>query len=185
MVINPTVPANTVPEFIAYGKANPGKINMASAGIGSPSHIAGVLFSLMTGVDMLHVPYRGDAPALTDLFGGPVEKCKISRINGDNAISISRCANAGAMRLANLRRWKAGRVPRKSGCNPNLMTMSWPAARIAPPAHRTRARSAGSNLFGAAAAFAGTGFVQRAKTSARTAASRADAGCHHGRRPRP
>jgi hypothetical protein len=81
MLVNPTVPANTVPEFIAYGKANPGKINMASAGIGSPSHIAGVLFSLMTGVDMLHVPYRGDAPALTDLFGGQVNASHCFPIN--------------------------------------------------------------------------------------------------------
>jgi tripartite-type tricarboxylate transporter receptor subunit TctC len=72
-VVNPTVPAKTVPEFIAYAKANPGKINMASAGIGTPSHIAGMLFNFMTGVDMLHVPYRGDAPALTDLLGGQVQ----------------------------------------------------------------------------------------------------------------
>jgi hypothetical protein len=81
------------------------------------------------------------------------------------------------MRLANLRptrRWKGWAGAPKVGLHPNLMTISWPAARIAPPAHRTRARSAGSNLLGAAAAFAGTGFVQRAKTSARTAASRAD-----------
>jgi tripartite-type tricarboxylate transporter receptor subunit TctC len=73
MEVNPSFPARTVAEFIAYAKANPGKINMASAGIGTPSHIAGVLLSFMTGVDMLHVPYRGDAPALTDLLGGQVQ----------------------------------------------------------------------------------------------------------------
>ena len=67
MVVNPSVPAKTVPEFIAYAKANPGKINMASAGIGAGSHMAGELFKMMTGVNMLHVPYRGAAPALTDL----------------------------------------------------------------------------------------------------------------------
>ena len=73
MVVNPSVPAKTVPEFIAYAKANPGKINMASAGNGSTSHLAGELFKMMTGVDMVHVPYRGGAPALTDLLAGQVQ----------------------------------------------------------------------------------------------------------------
>ena len=59
MQVNPAVPAKTVPEFIAYAKANPGKINMASAGNGTPPHVAGELFKMMTGVDMVHVPYRG------------------------------------------------------------------------------------------------------------------------------
>jgi tripartite-type tricarboxylate transporter receptor subunit TctC len=70
MVVNPSVPARTVPEFIAYAKANPGKINMASVGNGTTPHMAGELFKMMAGVDMLHVPYRGAAPALTDLIGG-------------------------------------------------------------------------------------------------------------------
>jgi tripartite-type tricarboxylate transporter receptor subunit TctC len=70
MVVNPSVPAQTVPEFIAYAKANPGKINMASVGNGTTPHMAGELFKMMAGVDMLHVPYRGAAPALTDLLGG-------------------------------------------------------------------------------------------------------------------
>ena len=73
MVVNPSVPAKTVPEFIAYAKANPGKINMASTGIGGLPHVAGELFKMMTGVNMLHVPYRGGAPALTDLLGGQVQ----------------------------------------------------------------------------------------------------------------
>ena len=73
MEVNPTFPAKSVPEFIAYAKAHPGKINMASAGIGTPQHIAGELFKMMTGVDMLHVPYRGVTPALTDLVGGRVD----------------------------------------------------------------------------------------------------------------
>ena len=72
MVVNPSLPAKTVPEFISYAKANPGKVNMASAGIGTPPHVAGELFKMMTGIDMLHVPYRGDTPALTDLLGGRV-----------------------------------------------------------------------------------------------------------------
>jgi tripartite-type tricarboxylate transporter receptor subunit TctC len=62
-----------VPEFIAYAKATPGKINMASAGNGAPSHIAGELFKMMAGVNIVHVPYRGAAPALTDLVGGEVQ----------------------------------------------------------------------------------------------------------------
>jgi len=73
MVVNPTVPAKTVPEFIAYAKANPGKINMASAGNGSPPHVIGELFKIMAGVNMVHVPYRGAATALTDLLGGQVQ----------------------------------------------------------------------------------------------------------------
>ena len=73
MVVNPTVPAKTVPEFIAYAKANPGKINMASPGIGTTPHLAGELFKTMTGVNIQHVPYRGAAPALTDLIAGQVQ----------------------------------------------------------------------------------------------------------------
>jgi tripartite-type tricarboxylate transporter receptor subunit TctC len=73
MEVNPSVPAKTVPEFIAYAKANPGKINMASSGIGGPQHVAGEMFKFMAGVDMVHVPYRGSTPALTDLLGGQVQ----------------------------------------------------------------------------------------------------------------
>jgi tripartite-type tricarboxylate transporter receptor subunit TctC len=73
MVVNPSVPAKSVPEFIAYARANPRKPNMASAGTGAGSHIAGELFKMMAGVDMVHVPYRGVAPALTDLLGGQVQ----------------------------------------------------------------------------------------------------------------
>ena len=73
MVVNPSVPAKTVPEFIAYAKANPGKTNMASAGNGTSGHVAGELFKMMAGVDMVHVPYRGAGPALTDLLGGQVQ----------------------------------------------------------------------------------------------------------------
>jgi tripartite-type tricarboxylate transporter receptor subunit TctC len=73
MEVNLSVPARTVPEFIAYAKTNPGKISMASSGNGTPQHISGELFKTMTGVDMLHVPYRGGAPALTDLISGQVQ----------------------------------------------------------------------------------------------------------------
>jgi tripartite-type tricarboxylate transporter receptor subunit TctC len=73
MEVHPSVPAKTVPEFIAYAKANPGKLNMASAGIGSVQQVGGELFKMMSGVDMLHVPYRGAGPALIDLLGGQVQ----------------------------------------------------------------------------------------------------------------
>jgi tripartite-type tricarboxylate transporter receptor subunit TctC len=73
MVVNPSVPAKTVSEFIAYAKANPGRINMASAGNGSTAHVTGELFKMMTSVEMVHVPYRGSAPAVTDLLGGQVQ----------------------------------------------------------------------------------------------------------------
>jgi tripartite-type tricarboxylate transporter receptor subunit TctC len=73
MVVNPSVPANTVAEFIAYAKANPGKVNMASSGVGTSIHLSGELFKLLTGVDMQHVPYRGSAPMLTDLLAGQVQ----------------------------------------------------------------------------------------------------------------
>ena len=73
MEVNPGVPAATVAEFIAYAKANPGKVNMASSGNGTSVHVSGELFKMMTGTNMLHVPYRGAAPALTDLLGGQVQ----------------------------------------------------------------------------------------------------------------
>jgi tripartite-type tricarboxylate transporter receptor subunit TctC len=73
IIVNPSVPAKTVPDLIAYAKANPRKVNMASGGSGAPSHIASELFKMMTGIDMLHVPYRGAAPLLTDLISGQVQ----------------------------------------------------------------------------------------------------------------
>jgi tripartite-type tricarboxylate transporter receptor subunit TctC len=73
MEVHPAVPAKTVPEFIAYAKANPGKVNMASAGNGTSPHAAGELFKMMAGVNLVHVPYRGSAPALSDLLGGQVQ----------------------------------------------------------------------------------------------------------------
>jgi tripartite-type tricarboxylate transporter receptor subunit TctC len=73
MVVNLSVPAKTVPEFTAYAKAKPGKINLGSPGIGTPPHVAGELFKMMAGVEMVHVPYRGGAPVMTDLLGGQVQ----------------------------------------------------------------------------------------------------------------
>ena len=92
MTINPNVPAKTVAEFIAYAKANPGKINMASSGNGTSVHLSGELFMSMTGVQMQHVPYRGSAPALTDLLGGQVQ------VIFDNMPSIIPHIKAGTLR---------------------------------------------------------------------------------------
>jgi tripartite-type tricarboxylate transporter receptor subunit TctC len=81
MVVNPSVPAKSVPEFIAYAKANARKLSMASAGTGTGTHIAGEMFKLMAGVDMIHVPYRGGGPAFNDLLGGQVHHhCRIDRV---------------------------------------------------------------------------------------------------------
>ena len=92
MELNPSVPAKTVPEFVAYAKANPGKINLASAGIGTTIHMAGELFEMMTGTKMAHVPYRGSAPAITDLIGGQVQ------IMFDATISSIEHIRAGKLR---------------------------------------------------------------------------------------
>src|SRR5205807_255950 len=73
MELNPSLPVRSVPEFIAYAKENSGKINFGSGGIGTPNHMAGELFKVKAQVDMVHVPYRGEAPALTDLIGGSLQ----------------------------------------------------------------------------------------------------------------
>jgi len=78
VVVNPSVPAKTIPELIAYAKANPGKLNMASSGNGSTIHVSGELFKMMAGVNMVHVPYRGGAPAMTDLLAGQVHVISIT-----------------------------------------------------------------------------------------------------------
>jgi tripartite-type tricarboxylate transporter receptor subunit TctC len=80
MVVNPSFPANSVPDFIAYAKANPGKISMASAGIGSGPHLYGELFKMLAGIEMVHVPYRGGPPAITDLIAGRVDVLFIGSI---------------------------------------------------------------------------------------------------------
>ncbi len=113
----PSVPAKTVPEFIAYAKANPGKVNMASAGTGSAPHVYGELFKMMAGVNLLHVPYRGGAPALTDLLGGQVQ-VYVQSAARDNRTHQSRRASpvgsdhadtfGGVARRPDLRRFPAG-----------------------------------------------------------------------------
>jgi tripartite-type tricarboxylate transporter receptor subunit TctC len=92
VVVNPGVPVKTIPELIAYAKANPGKLNMASSGNGSTIHMSGELFKMMTGIDMLHVPYRGAAAALTDLIGGRVH------VMFDNIPTCAEYVKAGKLR---------------------------------------------------------------------------------------
>ena len=90
IAVHPSFPAKTVPEFISFAKANPGKINMASPGVGTPHHLSGELFKMMAGIDMIHVPYRGDAPALTDLIGGQVQVCFSGTISANEYIRTGR-----------------------------------------------------------------------------------------------
>jgi tripartite-type tricarboxylate transporter receptor subunit TctC len=92
LVINPSIPANNVAEFIAYAKANPGKINFGSPGVGSTGHLAAELFKAMAGVDIVHVPYRGAAPAMTDLIGGHVQ------VVFDSMVSVLPHVQAGRVR---------------------------------------------------------------------------------------
>jgi tripartite-type tricarboxylate transporter receptor subunit TctC len=105
MVVGPSFPAKTVPELIAYARANPGKVTMASSGTGSATHVAGELFKMMAGVEMLHVPYRGDAPAFTDLLGGQVQvyfppiagSIEHIRAGGLRALAVTAGARAEAL----------------------------------------------------------------------------------------
>jgi tripartite-type tricarboxylate transporter receptor subunit TctC len=103
MEVNLLFPAKTVPEFIAYAKSNPGKVNMTSGGIGSPGHVAGELFNMMTGIKMLHVPYRGAAPALTDLLGGQVEVMFDSMAS---SIEYIRAGKLHALAVTTATRWE-------------------------------------------------------------------------------
>ena len=103
MLVNPSVPAMTMPEFITYAKANPGKINMASAGIGSPTHLSGELFKMMTGLNMLHVPYRGSPAALTDLIAGQVQ---VMFDNVASSIEHIRIGRLRALAVTTTTRWE-------------------------------------------------------------------------------
>lgn len=90
MLVNPLLPVRSVPEFIAFAKANPGKINMGSPGVGSTSHLAGELFKMATGISMIHVPYRGEGPALADLMGGQIQVLFSSVAAGLEFVSSAR-----------------------------------------------------------------------------------------------
>ena len=103
MLVNPSVPAKTVPEFIAYAKANPGKINMASPGIGTAPHLAGELFKTMAGLNLVHVPYRGGAPALTDLISGQVQ---VMFLSPAASIEYIRSGRLRALAVTSATRWE-------------------------------------------------------------------------------
>jgi tripartite-type tricarboxylate transporter receptor subunit TctC len=123
MVANPSVPAKTVPEFLAYAKTQPGKINMASAGNGTLPHVAGELFKMMTGINMLHVPYRGEAPAITDLIGGQVQ-VYFSTLPG--AMEFIRAGKVRALAVAAAKRSEAlPNVPAMGEFLPGYEASSW------------------------------------------------------------
>jgi tripartite-type tricarboxylate transporter receptor subunit TctC len=104
MVVQPSFPAKSVPEFIAYAKANPGKINMATAGVGSPPHVYGELFKAMAGVDLIQVHYRGGGPALVDLLGGQVQ---IMFEGITSSIGYVRAGKLRALAVTSATRWAA------------------------------------------------------------------------------
>jgi tripartite-type tricarboxylate transporter receptor subunit TctC len=123
MVVSPSVPARAVPEFIAYAKANPGKISMASAGNGTPSHVSGELFKMMAGVNMVHVPYRGGGPALVDLLGGQVQVMFASM---SSSIEYVRTGKLRALAVTTLMRSEAlPQIPTVSDFVPGFEATFW------------------------------------------------------------
>jgi tripartite-type tricarboxylate transporter receptor subunit TctC len=123
MMVSPSLPVRTVAEFIAYAKANPGKINMASGGIGTSSHMAGELFKVMTGVDMTHVPYRGGAaPATTDLLGGHIQVF----FGGAGASAYIKTGSLRALAVTNATRWDGlPDIPTVGEFVPGYETSQW------------------------------------------------------------
>jgi tripartite-type tricarboxylate transporter receptor subunit TctC len=123
MVVNPGVPARTVAEFIAYAKANPGKVNMASGGNGATGHVAGELFKMQTGISMVHVPYRGEAPALTDLIGGQVQ---VTFVTIPSAIGYIKAGTLRALAVTTVQRAPAlSDVPMMADVVPGYDASAW------------------------------------------------------------
>jgi tripartite-type tricarboxylate transporter receptor subunit TctC len=123
MEVSPSFPAKSLPEFIAYAKANPGKVNMTSGGLGSPGHVARELFKMMTGIDMLHVPYRGSAPALTDLLGGQVQVMFDSL---PSSVEYVRSGKLRALAVTSTARWSGlPNVPAASEFVPGFEANGW------------------------------------------------------------
>jgi tripartite-type tricarboxylate transporter receptor subunit TctC len=123
LVVHPSFPAKTVAEFIAHAKANPGKISMASPGIGSPQHVAGELFKMMTSVNMIHVPYRGLAPALTDLLGGQVQ---VLFGTAPGSIEYIRAGTIRPLAVTTAMRWDGlPDIPTLSDFEPSFEASSW------------------------------------------------------------
>ena len=123
LVVNPSLPATTVPEFIAYAKAHPGRVAMASNGTGSGPHIYGELFSMMTGVELTHVPYRGSGPALNDLLGGQVQ---MMFDNVPSSIEHVRAGRLRALAVTSATRWDGlPDLPAVSEFVPGYEASSW------------------------------------------------------------
>jgi tripartite-type tricarboxylate transporter receptor subunit TctC len=123
LVVHPSFPATTVPEFIAYASANPGKISMGSPGIGSPPHVAGELFKMMTGIHLVHVPYRGAAPALTDLLGGQVQ---VLFSTTPASIEYIRAGTVRPLAVTTATRWEGlPDIPMLSDFVPGFEASSW------------------------------------------------------------
>ena len=123
IVVNPSFPGRTVPEFIAYAKANPGKIDYASAGTGSAAHISGELFKMMTNVNLIHVPYRGLAPAVTDLLGGQVQ---VMFGPMPSSIEYIRAGSLRALAVTTASRWKGmADLPTVSDFVPGYESSQW------------------------------------------------------------
>jgi tripartite-type tricarboxylate transporter receptor subunit TctC len=123
MEVNPTVPVKSVPDFIAYARANPGRINFASAGSGTSLHLSGELFKMMTGVNLVHVPYRGAAPALTDLLGGQVQ---VMFDNMPSSIGFIRDGKLRPLAVTTATRWKGlPDVPSVAEFVPGFEASAW------------------------------------------------------------
>jgi tripartite-type tricarboxylate transporter receptor subunit TctC len=123
IVVQPSFPAKTVLQFIAYAKANPGRINMASPGNGTANHLSGELFKMMAGINMLHVPYRGAAPAIADLLGGQVQ---VMIDNGPSSIEYIRMGKLRALAVTTATRWEAlPDVPTVADFLPGYESSTW------------------------------------------------------------
>jgi tripartite-type tricarboxylate transporter receptor subunit TctC len=123
MEVNPSLPVTSVPQFIAYAKTMPGRINFASAGIGSPQHVAGELFKQMSGISMIHVPYRGAAPALTDLIGGQVQ---VMLDPTTASIGYIRAGKLRPIAMTSARRWSGlPDIPTVAESLPGFEATSW------------------------------------------------------------
>lgn len=123
MLVHPTVPTRTIPEFIAYAKQKPGKLNMASAGTGTGPHLTGELFKMMAGVDLVHVPYRGAGPAIADLLGGQVQ---VAFIGPPASIDHIRAGKLRALAVTSATRWEGlPDVPTVDEFVPGYEASSW------------------------------------------------------------
>jgi tripartite-type tricarboxylate transporter receptor subunit TctC len=123
MVVNPSFPAKSVPEFISYAKANPGKLNMASAGNGTGPHVAGELFKLMAGIDMVHVPYRGGPPALTAVLGGQAD---VYFVASSSSIQFIKAGKLSPLAVTTATRWQSlPNVPTVSEFVPGYEASVW------------------------------------------------------------